>query len=216
MPTPAAHRRKAAGDGEGPAHPPLLVVQGHPGPAQGAGELLRPPLRREAQPRHAGRRDAGLQGRLRQHGLGHHRAGRCGAGAQPDLSDPRLRLHHVAAASSARCRPSRTRISCARSIAPCGTRSPSRSRWSSTTRPTRPPTRRRSISTKRSSPTARSTSIFILVRSRLFRDLFRRRSAALGARSAGRHRHHRRVHLDVARPIRCPAGASASPSATSG
>ena len=36
----------------------------------------------------------GSQGRLRQHGAGHHRAGRRGAGAQPDLSDPLLRLHH--------------------------------------------------------------------------------------------------------------------------
>ena len=35
------------------------------------------------------------------------------------------------------------------------------------------------------------------VRSRLFRDLFRRRAAAFGAAGAGRDRHRRRVHLDV-------------------
>ena len=35
----------------------------------------------------------GLQGRLRQSGHGHHRARRCGAGAQSRLSDPCLRLH---------------------------------------------------------------------------------------------------------------------------
>ena len=36
--------------------------------------------------------DARLQGRLRQCRAGDHRAGRCGAGAEPELSDPRLRL----------------------------------------------------------------------------------------------------------------------------
>src|SRR5215217_1024033 len=45
-----------------------------------------------------------------------------------------------------------------RSMEPCGTRSPSPSRWSSTTRPTRPPTRRRWTSTRRSSPIVRRTT----------------------------------------------------------
>ena len=53
------------------------------------------------------------------------------------------------------------------------------------------------------------------LRSRLFRDLFRRRAAALDPPGPGRDGDRRRVHLDVARPTRCPAGASASPSATS-
>ena len=148
------------------------------------------------EPRYPGRRDAGLQGRLRQHGVGHHRAGRRGAGAQPDLPDPLVRLHHELAAWSAPCRPNPTKTSCARSTGPCGTRSPSRSRWCSTTRPTRPPTRRRSISTKRSSPTvSRTTSssspILPIPRS-TSTTTCRRRCC-----SAGRHRHHGRVHLDV-------------------
>ena len=29
LPTPAAYRREAQGDGEGPAHPPLLLVARH-------------------------------------------------------------------------------------------------------------------------------------------------------------------------------------------
>lgn len=39
--------------------------------------------------------DLGLQGRLCQHGFGHHCARRRGAGPQPDLSHSFLRLHHV-------------------------------------------------------------------------------------------------------------------------
>ena len=46
----------------------------------------------EPQSRDAGRRDARLQGRLRQCRAGDHRAGRRRAGAQSELSDPRLRL----------------------------------------------------------------------------------------------------------------------------
>ncbi len=57
-----------------------------------AGGLLRTPLRRRPQPRNAGCRHARLEGRLRQRRAGDHRAGRCRAGAEPELSDPRLRL----------------------------------------------------------------------------------------------------------------------------
>ena len=35
MPTPQAHRRQAGRDGRQAAHPPLLGLQGHSGPAQG-------------------------------------------------------------------------------------------------------------------------------------------------------------------------------------
>ncbi len=38
-------------------------------------------------------RDARVQGRLRQSRTGDHRARRCGAGAQPGLSDPCVRIH---------------------------------------------------------------------------------------------------------------------------
>ena len=55
-------------------------------------ELLRAPLRREAQSGNPDRHHARLQGRLRQRGAGDHRAGRRRAGAQSELSDPRLRL----------------------------------------------------------------------------------------------------------------------------
>ena len=121
----AAHRRQAGRDGRQAAHQPLLGLQGHPGPAPRAGRLLRAPLRREAQSRDAGRRHAGLQGGLRQHGAGHHGAGRRDPGAEPDLSDPRVRLHHLGRrhpphsrgrqAADRRSRPS----SCAASSGPC-------------------------------------------------------------------------------------------------
>ena len=89
------HRAEAGRDGARSAHQPLLGLARHPGPAAGAGRLLRAPLRRDAQSRDADRRDARLQGRLRQHGAGHHRARRRHSRAEPDLSDPRVRLHHV-------------------------------------------------------------------------------------------------------------------------
>ena len=69
--------------------------RGIPGLRRAQAAYYAAPLRREAQPGHAGRRDARLQGRLRQHGAGDHRAGRRGPLPEPDLSDPRLRLHHV-------------------------------------------------------------------------------------------------------------------------
>ena len=89
------HRRQAVRSGARPAHPSLFVLARHSRPAPRPGRLLCAPLRREAQPRHAGRRDARLQGRLRQHGAGDHRARRRDPVPEPDLSDPRLRLHHV-------------------------------------------------------------------------------------------------------------------------
>ena len=118
--------------------------KGIPGPAPRPGELLRPPLRREAQSRDAGRRDPRLQGRLRQHGAGDHRAGRRRAGAQPVLPHPRLRLPDGGRRRSARCRPSRTRLISWLSSGRSGTRSPSPSRWSSAIPPTRPRWWRRS------------------------------------------------------------------------
>ena len=74
------------------AHRPLFVLEGHRGSAPRAGGLLRAPLRREAQSGYADRRHLRFEGRLRQRGAGDHRAGRCRAGAGPELPDPRLRL----------------------------------------------------------------------------------------------------------------------------
>ena len=90
-----SYRAEAGRDDPRSAHQPLFGLARHPGLAPGARRLLRAPLRREAQSRDADRRDARLQGRLRQHGAGHHRTGRCHSRAEPDLSDPRVRLHHV-------------------------------------------------------------------------------------------------------------------------
>ena len=132
--------------------------QRHPRPAPRAGRLLRAPLRREAQSRHPGRRHARLQGRLRQRGAGDHRAGRRRAGAQSELSDPRLRLPDGrrrdplgAVGADAEFLP--RRWSARSSI-----RSRSRSRWWSAIRRTRPPTSPTSISTRSSCRSRRSTT----------------------------------------------------------
>ena len=86
-----------------------------------------------------GRRDARLQGGLRQHGAGDHRAGRRGAGAEPELPDPRLRLPDGRRRDPLRARRALARPSSRRWSAPSSTRSRSRSRsWSATPR-TRPP-----------------------------------------------------------------------------
>ena len=82
LPAPQHVIDKLVRDGRQAAHRPLFGLQGHRRPAPRPGRLLRAPLRREAQSRDAGRRDARLEGRLRQHGPGHHRAGRRGAGAR--------------------------------------------------------------------------------------------------------------------------------------
>ena len=87
-----AHRREARRDRAPRRHPRLLGLARHQRAPQGAGRLLRPPLRREARPEHPGHRHHRLQGRLRQHGAGDHRAGRRGALPEPELPDPRLRL----------------------------------------------------------------------------------------------------------------------------
>ena len=60
--------------------------KGIPGLRRAQAGLLRAPLRREAQSGNAGRRDARLEGRLRQHGAGDHGAGRRRADAQSLLS----------------------------------------------------------------------------------------------------------------------------------
>ncbi len=99
----AAHRRQArARRSPSPRTNRYSASRGIPGLRTRAGRLLRAPLRREAQSRHAGRRDARLQGRLRQPGAGDHGAGRCHPLAEPVLPDPRVRLHHGRRRRSAR------------------------------------------------------------------------------------------------------------------
>ena len=189
--------------------------KGIAGPAQGAGGLLRPPLRREARPRHPGRRDARLEGRLRQHGAGDHRAGRRGAVPEPDLPDPRLRLpdgrrHDPRDAGQAGRRllrrdrpggaaldPQADRHHPELPVEPDGLRG--RSRLLPRDRRLRPQARdHRACPT---SPMPRSTSTATR----------RPRSSRWRARWTSRSSSPR-----CRRRSRCPAGGSASPSATSG
>ena len=109
-------------------------------------------------PGHPGRGDPRLQGRLRQHGAGHHRARRCGAGAQPELSDPCLRVPDGGRRHPFRAGGADARLSSRRRSGPSPIRSPSRSRWWSATPPTPRPMSRPSTSTAISSPSRRSTN----------------------------------------------------------
>ena len=83
------HRKTQGYAGQAPYRPLLRLARDH-GPAQGAGRLLRPPFRGQAQPRNPDRGDARLQGRLCQRSPGDHRARRRGAVSEPELSDPRI------------------------------------------------------------------------------------------------------------------------------
>ena len=154
---PARHRQARRDRGQA-AHRPLFGLQGHRRPAPRPGRLLRAPLRREAQSRHPGRRDARLEGGLRQHGPGHHRAGRRDPGAEPELPDPRLRLPDGGRRDPLGPGRADARILRRPPSAPWPIRSRSRWRSSSATRRTRPPMWPPSTSTGISSPSRRSTS----------------------------------------------------------
>ena len=109
LPTPTAIVDKLCEVVRDPRTHRYSSSRGIPGLRRAQAGYYAAPLRREARSRDAGRRDARLQGRLRQHGAGDHRAWRRDPVPQPDLSDPRLRLHHVGrrhplAAGRARCR----------------------------------------------------------------------------------------------------------------
>ena len=68
--------------------------RGIPGLRKAQAAYYAAPLRRRARSRERDHRHAGLEGRPRQSRAGDHLAGRHRAGAQPELSDPSLRLHH--------------------------------------------------------------------------------------------------------------------------
>ena len=147
-------------------------------------------------PGDAGRRDPRLEGRLRQHGAGDHRAGRRGAGAQSVLSDPRLRLpdggrrdplRAVRAVAGllrrarARDHPFDPETDRGRRLLPVQPDGDGRlARLLQGPRPVRPQARD-----------------LRAVRRRLRRGLFRGRAAAVGPSGAGRVRRRGRVLLDV-------------------
>ncbi len=187
--------------------------QRHPRAAQGAGELLRAPLRGRARSRQRGGGDDGIEGRPRQPRHRDHRAGRRGARAQPELSDPHLRLHHrrrddPRGADHARrglFREPRARDGLHRA-APLAC-------WSSTIRRTRPPRRSTSPSTSGWSPGRRRTrsgsSPTSLIRSSISTASRRPRSCRSRALRTSRW-----SSLRFRRPIRWRAGEWASRSAT--
>ena len=192
-----ACHREAEGDDRQAAHRPLFGLARHSGPAPRAGRLLRAPLRREAQSRHAGRRHARLEGGLRQCGAGDHRAGRRRARAQPELSDPRFRLPDGGRRDPLGAGRSRRRT--------FSTRSSARSMHSI-------PKPIAVVVCYPANPTAYVADLDFYkdlvafakkhehpdpVRSRLCRGLFRRQPAAVGAAGAGRDRRRGRIHLDV-------------------
>ena len=151
---------------------------------------------------------------LRQRGPGDHRAGRPRAGAQPELSDPRLRLP-----DGGRRDPLGAGGGDARLFRGAGARGhpldpeAARRRRLLSVEPDRACGEPRFLSRpRRLREEARPLHP---VRPRLCGGLFRQQSAALGAAGAGRDGRHGRIHLDVEDLLRCRAGAWALRSATS-
>ena len=182
-----------------PADPPLFGLEGHPRAPPRPGGLLRPPLRGEARPRDRGDRHARLQGGARQPRHGDHRAGRRDAGAEPELSDPSLRLHdrrrHAAPRPRAARRPVRSRAVSAGAGAggdPLGAEAGGDGGLlpvepdGAGLRPRLLPRPRR---LREEAPSLGA------LRPRLCRDLFRRQPAALDPAGRGRARRGGRVHL---------------------
>ena len=163
LPAPAACHREAEGDRSASRAPTAIRPRkGIAGLRRAQAAYYGAPLRREAQSRDPDRRDARLEGRLRQRGAGDHRAGRRRAGAQSELSDPRLRLPDggrrdplgAVGADAGILRGARARD---RALDPEAARG--RRLLSVQSDRLR---RRASISTRTWSPSRRSTSIFVL------------------------------------------------------
>ena len=160
------------------------------------GRLLRAPLRGKAQPRHAGRGDARLQGGLRQHGPGDHGAGRRGAGAEPLVSHSRLRVpdgrrHHPV--GFGRAEPGLL----PRARAGGAALHPQAARGGGLL--SGEPDRHHGVARLLPGPRClrEAARAHRPVRPRLFGGVFRRRSAALRAPGAGRDGRDGRVHVDV-------------------
>ena len=107
----------------GPRTHRYSASQGHSRPAPGPGQLLPPPLRRDAGPRDRGDRDAGLEGGLRQP----RRRPITAPGDVILVPNPAYPIHpfgFIIAAASVRHVPARAGrgVCCVRSTAPCATR----------------------------------------------------------------------------------------------
>jgi hypothetical protein len=193
---PTARRRQTHRGGAGPAHAPLLGLEGDCRPAPRPRRLLRPPLRRRARPGQRGLRHPRLEGRARQPCLCNHEPGRCDPRAKPLLPDPPVRVRH---------RRSRRPLDPA-----CSWRGDA-----ARARPRDDPLGAEADSADRELPLEpdgadhharllpRAGCLRAAARGlhhqrpRLCRDLFRRRATPLGARRAGREGGDGRVHLDV-------------------
>ena len=140
------------------AQPPLQCRDRHLQPAPRGRQALRIAVRRQPRSRPGGRRDDRLEGRLQPHVPGSPGAGRYGARARAELSDPHPRGRAgLRQRDLARC-PRRLELSWRTSLGPARVCIPGRRSWSSTI----PTTRRRRWSTgrslRRSSPWRRSTA----------------------------------------------------------
>ncbi len=129
----AAHRRQA-GRGGAPTRAPTAIPPraAFPACARPRSAYYARRFNVELDPESEIIVDPGLEGRPRQSRPGDHLAGRHRAGAQPELSDPSLRLHHrrrLGAPHSGAGRTLARRSSCRRSSGRCATRCPRRSRW---------------------------------------------------------------------------------------
>ena len=173
----------------------------------------------DARPGDRGRRHPRLEGRPGQPRPGDHQPGRHHPGAEPVLSDPPVRLHHRRRGGAQRCRPTPGRRHAARRwTARCGTRVPKPTALMREL-PVEPDRRSwpTSISTGEIVAFARRHEIWVLSDLAYAEIYFERQPPPSILQVAGRARTSRSSSpVAVARPIRCPAGAWASPPATRG
>ena len=93
LPTPPHVDRQAEGHHRQAAHRPLFgLARASPGLRRAQAAYYARRFGVKLNPETPGGRDARLEGRLRQHGAGDHRARRRDPGAQSELPDPRVRL----------------------------------------------------------------------------------------------------------------------------
>ena len=197
MPTPKHIVDKLIETAQRAQDRPLFGLQGHSRPAPRHGRLLRPPLRREARPRHRGRSPRWARRRASPTWprplTG---AGRRDHLPQPGLSDPRLRLHHGRRRDPPRAGADAGAVSVGRQ--PRGAQllaAAERADRQLPVQPDRPVGRPRLLQgRRRAGEEARHAGA---VRRRLFGNLLRKQSAAVDSSGRGRARHRRRGQFAV-------------------
>ena len=148
--------RQALRGGPRLAEPPLQRGHRHLQPAPRSRQPLRIAVRRQPRPRPRGRRDHRLEGGVQPHVPGPARAGRHGAGARAELSDPHSRHRAGLGQRDLARRPGAGRLSWPTSPGSARACFPGPRSWSQLSAQPDGDGRRRSLSSRRSSRWPRS------------------------------------------------------------